>query len=691
MATATRNPLLEPWTAPFGLPPFGAVGTEHFKPAFEAGLEEAEREIGSITTNAASATFDNTIVALERSSQTLHNVGHVFWHLAATDTTPEIQALERELAPRLTAHRMQIYQNPALFARVDAIDRAKDKLGLSGEQRQVLKRYVRSFENSGARLDEAGKASLKSIAERLSALSTTFSQNVLKDEQSWFLVLDGEKDLAGLSDGFKAAAAQAAAERKLPGKHVVTLSRSSIMPFLETSTRRDLREIAYNAFIARGANGGETDNRAVLAEIVELRAKYAKLLGYATFADMSLAHTMAKTPAGVEKLLADVWPHARDAAMKEREMLQDAARQSGENAAIAAWDWRFYAEKVRKARYDLDEAELKPYFQLDEIARAAFDCAGKLFGLSFKPLSGVPLSNPDARAFEVTDKAGRHVGVFVADYFARSSKRSGAWMSALRGQHRLAGNGSEEQRPIITNTCNFAKPQPGEPALLSLDDARTLFHEFGHALHGLLSDVTYPSVAGTSVARDFVELPSQLYEHWLTVPEVLKTYAVHYKTKEPISDALMAKMKAAQTFNQGFAKSEFLGSAFVDMDLHTRTADAGKPDIDAAEKACLARIGMPQEIAMRHRPTHFQHITGGYAAGYYSYLWSEVLDADAFRAFKETGNAFDPATAAKLKAAIYSAGGKDEPENAYTAFRGRLPDVTALLEQNGFATAPAKV
>jgi len=690
MATATRNPLLEPWTAPFGLPPFGAVKTEHFKPAFDQGLEEAEREIAAIAANTAPATFENTIVALERSSQTLHNVGHVFWHLAATDTTPEIQALERELAPRLTAHRMQIYQNPALFARVDAIDRAKDKLGLTGEQRQVLKRYVRSFENSGARLDEAGKASLKSIAERLSALSTTFSQNVLKDEQSWFLVLDGEKDLAGLSEGFRAAAAQAAVERGHPGKHVVTLSRSSISPFLESSTRRDLRETAYKAFIARGANGGETDNRAVLAEIVELRAKYAKLLGYATFADMSLAHTMAKTPAGVEKLLADVWPHARDAAMKEREMLQEAARQSGENAAIAAWDWRFYAEKVRKARYDLDEAELKPYFQLDEIARAAFDCAGKLFGLSFKPLAGVTLSNPDARAFEVTDKAGKHVGVFVADYFARPSKRSGAWMSGLRGQHRLAGSGSEEQRPIITNTCNFAKPQPGEPALLSLDDARTLFHEFGHALHGLLSDVTYPSVAGTSVARDFVELPSQLYEHWLTVPEVLKTYALHYKTKEPISDALMAKMKAAQTFNQGFAKSEFLGSAFVDMDLHTRAADAGKPDIDAAEKACLARIGMPQEIAMRHRPAHFQHITGGYAAGYYSYLWSEVLDADAFRAFKETGNAFDPATAAKLKSAIYSAGGKDEPENAYTAFRGRLPDVTALLEQNGFTTSPAK-
>lgn len=688
MATAARNPLLEPWTGPFGLPPFGEVATEHFKPAFDAALAEAEAEIAAIAEGRDAATFDNTITAMERSSQVLHRVGHVFWHLAATDTTPEIQSLERELAPKLTAHRMHIYQNAQLFARVDAIDKAKDKLALTGEQRQVLKRYVRSFENSGARLDAGGKAELKSIAERLSALSTTFTQNVLKDEQSWFMVLDGEADLAGLSEGFRVAAAQAAIERGHPGKHVVTLARSSVTPFLETSTRRDLRETAYNAFIARGANGGATDNRAVLAEIVALRARYARLLGYATYADMSLTHAMAKTPAGVRKLLDEVWPHARAAAMKERSLLQDAARSSGENAAIAAWDWRFYAEKVRKARYDLDETELKPYFQLDEIARAAFDCATKLFGLSFKPIAGATLSNPEARAFEVVDKTGTHVGVFVADYFARSSKRSGAWMSALRGQHKLAGGGQDEQRPIITNTCNFSKPQPGEPALLSLDDARTLFHEFGHALHGLLSNATYPSVAGTGVSRDFVELPSQLYEHWLTVPQVLKTYAVHCKTGRPIPDELMAKMKAAQTFNQGFAKSEFLASAFVDMDLHTRSADAGPPDIDAAEAQCLERIGMPSEIAMRHRPAHFQHITGGYAAGYYSYLWSEVLDADAFRAFTEAGSAFDPATAARLKSAIYSAGGTDEPENAYTAFRGRLPDVTALLEQNGFVPPP---
>jgi peptidyl-dipeptidase Dcp len=484
-----------------------------------------------------------------------------------------------------------------------------------------------------------------------------------------------------------AAAAQAATERGHAGKQVVTLSRSSVVPFLETSTRRDLRETAYKAWIARGSGGEATDNRPILAEIVTLRARYAKLLGYATFADMSLAHTMAKTPGGVRKLLDDVWPHARDAAMKEREMLQAAARQSGENATIAAWDWRFFAERVRKSRFDLDDAEMKPYFQLDQIAEAAFNCASRLFGLEFKRLAGVALSNADARAYEVVDRSGRHIGVFVADYFARSSKRSGAWMSSLRLQHKLARTGNIEQRPIITNTCNFAKPQPGEPALLSLDDARTLFHEFGHALHGLLSDVTYPSVAGTSVARDFVELPSQLYEHWLTVPEVLKTYAVHYRTKAPIPDDLIARMKAAQTFNQGFAKSEFLASAFLDMDLHTRAADAPAVDIDAAETACLERIGMPAEIAMRHRPAHFQHITGGYAAGYYSYLWSEVLDADAFRAFKETGNAFDAATAERLLTAIYSAGGRDEPENAYRAFRGRLPDVTALLEQNGFAPA----
>lgn len=689
MATASRNPLLDPWNTRFGLPPFAAFQVEQFKPAFDVALAEADREVEAIISGKDPATFENTITALERSGEALHRVNHVFWHLAGTDTTPEIQALERELAPRLTAHRMQIYQNAALFARVDAIDCAKDTLALSGEQQQVLKRYVRSFVNSGARLDAAGKAELKAIAERLSQLSTTFSQNVLKDEQSWFLILDGEKDLAGLSDEFKAAAAQAAVERGQPGKHAITLSRSSVVPFLETSTRRDLREVAYKAWIARGANGGDSDNRAILAEITTLRARYARLLGHPTFADMSLAHTMAKTPAGVRTLLDSVWPHARDAAMRERAMLQDAAREMGDNEPIAAWDWRFYAEHVRKARFNLDENEVKPYLELEKVRDAAFDCASKLFGLQFSAIDGVSLSNPEARAWEVTDRSGRHLGVFVADYFARSGKRSGAWMSSLRVQHKLRGTGDREQRPIITNTCNFAKPQPGEPALLSLDDARTLFHEFGHALHGLLSDVTYPSVAGTAVARDFVELPSQLYEHWLMVPSVLKQNALHYKTGAEIPDELIKRIKASQTFNQGFAKSEFLGSAFVDMDLHTRSADDPSPDIDAVEKACLARIGMPAEIAMRHRPAHFQHITGGYAAGYYSYLWSEVLDADAFRAFTESGDALNRKVGDDLRSKILSRGGMDEPEDAYRAFRGRLPDVTALLEQNGFAPPTA--
>jgi peptidyl-dipeptidase Dcp len=681
------NPLIASWTSPHGLPPFTDIRTEHYEPAFEAALAAAASDIERIAADPAPATFANTITALETSGELLTRVSSVFWGIAGTDTTPEIQALERQLAPKLTAHRMKIYQNQALFARVDAIDARKEALGLADDQRQVLKRYVRAFVNSGARLDASGKARLKAIAEQLASLSTRFSQNVLKDEQSWFMLLE-EADLAGLDAAQRAAAAQAAADRGHPGKHAITLSRSSVTPFLEYSRRRDLRAKAYAAFIARGANGGDSDNRAVLGEIVALRAEYAKLLGFPSYAAMSLEPTMAKTPEGVQTLLGKVWPHARAAALAERDLLSAAARADGDNEPLTAADWRFYAEKVRKARFDLDEAEVKPYLQLDRMIEAAFACAEKLFGLTFKPLDDVKLHNPEARAWEVRRADGRPVGIFIGDYFARASKRSGAWMSAYRGQHKLAATADGVQRPIITNTCNFAKPAPGEAALLSLDDARTLFHEFGHALHGLLSDVTYPSIAGTSVARDFVELPSQLYEHWLTTDGVLKRFAVHHATGAPIPDDLIRRMKAAQSFNQGFAKCEFLGSAFVDMDLHQRSADAPALDVDAVERACLARIGMPAEIAMRHRPAHFQHITGGYAAGYYSYLWSEVLDADAFRAFTESGDVFDPATARRLHDHIYSSGGSREPEDAYRGFRGRLPDVTALLVKNGFLAEP---
>ncbi len=680
------NPLLQPWTSVYGLPPYAETQVTHFAPAFEAALKASKGEIEAIAVDPAAATFANTIEALEKSGTLLDRVAAMFYGLSSQDTTPELQALERDLAPKLTAHSMQIYQDARLFKRIEVIDR--DKTGLNEEQQEVLKRTLRGFIRSGARLDAAGQSRMKAIAERNSILSTQFGQNILKDEQDWALILRADSDLEGLDDSLRATAKAAAERHGEPSAHAITLSRSSIVPFLEQSTRRDLRETAYKAWIARGRNGGATDNRAILAEVTSLRAEAAALLGYPTYADMSLEFTMAKTPTAVTKLLDDVWAPARKAAVAERDLLQTAANAAGARDPIAAWDWRHYAEKVRKSCFNLDEAELKPYLQLDAMIAAMFDCATRLFGLSFKEVHGLTLNNPEARAWDVMHHDGHHVGLFIGDFFNRPSKRSGAWMTSLRRQHRLGPDGAVT--PIITNTCNFAKSAPGTPALLSLDDARTLFHEFGHALHGLLSNVTYPSVSGTAVARDFVELPSQLYEAWLTTPHVLRTFALHVDTGAPMPDELAARMKAAHAFNMGFSTVEFLASAYVDMDLHTRGANAAKTmDIDQVEADCLKRIGMPAEIAMRHRPAHFGHIIGGYAAGYYSYLWSEVLDADAFRAFEETGNVFDPATAKRLHDNIYSAGGKRDADLAYKDFRGRLPDVSALLAKRGFPTQAA--
>jgi peptidyl-dipeptidase Dcp len=682
--TASQNPLLLPWTSAFGLPPYATTETGHFAAAFDAALAQSVAETEALAVDPAPATFETTIRGLETSSELLSRVAAMFYGLASTDTTPEIQALERDLAPKLTAHSMRIFQDARLFRKVEAIDR--DKAGLTDEQHEVLKRSLRGFVNAGSRLDSTGQARMAAIAERRSTLTTQFGQNVLKDEQDWALMLRAEADLAGLDAGLRTQAKVAAEHRGEPAAFAITLSRSSIVPFLEQSTRRDLRETAYRAFTARGANGGATDNRAILAEVMALRAEAARLLGHATFADMSLEFTMAKTPAAVTTLLDKVWAPAKAAALAERDLLQQAASAEGARDPIAAWDWRHYAEKVRVARFNLDEAELKPYLQLDFMIQAAFDCATRLFGLSFKAVQGLALNHPEARAWEVLDRGGQHVGLFIGDYFARPSKRSGAWMTYLRRQHRVGPAGAVT--PIVTNTLNCAQPAPGTPALLSLDDAHTLFHEFGHALHGLLSNVTYPSVSGTSVARDFVELPSQLYEAWLTTPHVLKNFCRHVDTGLPMPDELVARMKAAKAFNMGFTTVEFLASAYVDMDLHLRGANAATAvDVEQVEADCLKRIGMPAEISMRHRPAHFQHIMGGYAAGYYSYLWSEVLDADAFRAFEEAGDVFDPATAKRLHDHIYSAGGKRDADDAYVAFRGRLPDVSALLAKRGFAKA----
>jgi peptidyl-dipeptidase Dcp len=679
-ALAGPNPLLERWTTPFEVPPFDKVRTEHFLPAIEKGFEENLAEIDAIANNRAAPTFANTIDALEGAGRLLDRVSSVFFNLSGTDTTPEIQAIEREVAPRYAKHSMGIYQNPKLFARVDALMKDRKKLGLTLEQTRVLERYHRGFVKAGAQLDKKSKARMAKIAERSASLGTQFGQNVLADEQDYLLVLDGEAELAGLPDAVRAAAAQTANDRGKPGKHAITLSRSSIEPFLQYSARRDLREKAFKAWIKRGANGGKTDNRGIVKEMLGLRAERAQLLGYKTAADSTLEFSMAKTPAAVRKLLMDVWGPARKRALEERDLLQKAVQAEGGNFKLAAWDWRHYAEKVRKARYDVDEAEIKPYLQLDSVIAAAFDVATKLFGVSFKERRDLPVYHPDVRAFEVLDKAGKHVGLFFGDYYARTSKRSGAWMSGWREQYRLGG----EVTPIVVNVMNFAKGAPGEPSLLSIDDARTLFHEFGHGLHGLLSNVTYPALSGTSVERDFVELPSQLYEHWLEQPAVLRKFAKHYKTGKTVPEALLKRIKAARTFNQGFATVEYLSSAIVDIDLHV-LKNADKLDVDKFETDTLARIDMPEEIVMRHRIPHFQHIIGGYAAGYYSYMWSEVMDADAFRAFEETGNVFDPATAKRLRESIYSAGGTQDPADAYKAFRGRLPDTQALLDKRGLS------
>lgn len=682
--TAQGNPLLEAWTTPYGAPPFDRFRPEHFRPALDATMAEQKAAVEKIAADPAEPTFDNTIVALERSGLPLGRVAAVFFGLAGADTNDAIQAIERDVAPLLSRHSDEIFLNGALFARVDRLWQRRESLGLDDEQKRVLDRYHTIFRRAGAGLDDDGKTRLAEINERLATLGTLFGQNVLADEKRWMLVLDGERDLAGLPDWARAAAAAAAEERGLSGKHVVTLARSSIETFLTFSTRRDLREKAFEAWIARGESGGDSDNRKIIAEIAGLRTEAAQLLGHPTYAHFRLADQMAKTPEAVAALLETVWARGRARAAREAADLQALIAEEGGNHRLAASDWRHYAEKMRKRLFDFDEAELKPYLQLDRIIEAAFYTAGRLFGVTFTAVHDVPVYHPDVRVWKATGKDGRLIGLFMGDYFARPSKRSGAWMGAYRDQHKLDG----DVRPIVVNVMNFSKPPKGQPALLSFDDARTLFHEFGHALHGLLSDVTYPLLSGTGVTTDFVELPSQLFEHWLEQPEVLGQFAVHAETGKPMPEGLLKKVLSARTFNQGFATVEYTASALVDLDLHLQP-DAGSRDVVAFEKAALEKIGMPEAIVMRHRTPHFLHIFSGshYASGYYSYLWSEVLDADAFAAFEEAGDIFDPATAKRLHDNVYSAGNLRDPAEAYVGFRGRLPTPDALLRKRGLDEA----
>jgi len=688
-ATPGDNPLLEDWIGPFGVPPFSRIKPGHFMPAFAHAFAEHTGEVAAVAADRAAPTFANTIDALETAGQTLTRVSNVFDLLASADTNDDILEIERELAPLEAKHWNRILMDEALFGRVDALWREREQLALTPEQARVLERYHVMFTRAGAALEPAAKARLAAVNERLASLATDFGQNVLADEQASTLELDGEADLEGLPDFVRSAARAAAAERGVEGKYLVTTSRSSVEPFLQFSSRRDLREKIFRAWIARGDGGGATDNKAIIAEMAALRAERARLIGYPSFAHYRLDDTMAKTPPAVRALLDRVWAPARSHALADRDALQALVQAEGKNFALAPWDWRYYAEKLRKARCDVDEATIKPYFQLEQMIEAAFYTANRLFGLSFERRRDVAGWREDVRVWEVRDRAGRHRGLFFGDYFARPSKHSGAWMTSLRDQEKLA----REVAPIIVNVMNFPKSAPGEPVLLSFDDARTLFHEFGHALHGLLSDVTYPMIAGTGVLQDWVELPSQLYEHWLERPEILTRFAVHYRTGEPMPADLLRRLIAARTFNQGCATLEYSSSALLDLDLHLRGADA-QPQaqalgIDAFEQTTLARLEMPPEIVMRHRPPHFTHIFGGgYAAGYYSYLWSEVLDADAFAAFEETGDVFDPALAKKLHDHVYAAGGSRDPRELYLAFRGRMPTPDGLLKRRGLLDAP---
>jgi peptidyl-dipeptidase Dcp len=677
-----ENPFATRWETPFRLPPFAAIKPEHISPAFDAALAKHKAEIAAIVADKAEPDFANTIAAMEKAGAQLTRVLRVFYNLTSSDTNPELQAIERDIAPILSRHSTEISLDQRFFQRVDTIFQRGKRQKLDAEQRRVLERTHSSLVRAGAKLDAESKKRMGEINARLATLGTAFAQNVLADEQSYKLVLENEADLAGLPDFVRAAAKRAGDDLGHPGKHVITLGRSSIESFLEFSTRRDLRETAFAAWIRRGEGGGEHDNRAVATEILVLRAERARLLGFNTFAKFRLEDAMAKTPEAVRGLLDEVWTAAVKKAGEERAMLQRMIEREGGNFQVEAWDWRHYAEKVRKAEFDLDEGEIKPYLQLDHMIGAAFDTATRLFGITFEERTDLPKYHPDVRTWEVKRADGAHLGVFVGDYFARPSKRSGAWMSAFRSQQRLRG----DIHPIIVNNLNFARGADGEPTLLSFTDARTLFHEFGHALHGLLSDVTYPSIAGTAVSTDFVELPSQLFEHWLDEREVLQKFARHHKTGAPIPDALIDRLDAANKFNQGFATVEYVSSALADMELHALEQFEGF-DLSRFEADMLKRIGMPREIVMRHRLPHFAHIFsgGGYAAGYYSYMWSEVMDADAFEAFEETGNAFDATTAKKLAEFIYSAGNRRDPVEAYTLFRGRLPTPDALLEKRGLA------
>lgn len=676
------NPLVAEWTGPYGgIPPFDKIRVGDFEPALEAGMKKHLEEIDKIASSPEPASFKNTIAAMERAGKMLDRVQRIYSIWSGNMSTPEFQAVQREMAPKLAAFSDKIIQNEALFKKIEAVYNSPHKSQMTAEQQRLVWLHYTNFVRSGAKLDRKQKDRLSEINQELAGLFTKFSQNVLADETGQMLVLDHENDLAGLTFSVKNAAAEQAREKNLSGKWVIANTRSSVDPFLTYSGKRALREKAWKMFINRGDNGDELDNNGIITEILQLRAERAQLLGYPTHAHWRLENTMAKTPGKAMELLEAVWGPAVARVREEVADMQALADKERAGITIAPWDYRYYAEKVRKARYDLDQNQVKPYMQLDKLREGMFWVAGELFNFNFSPVDDVPVYHPDVKVWEVKDKtSGKHVGLWYFDPYARDGKRSGAWMNAYRVQQRM----DEAVTTIVSNNSNFVKGKPGEPVLISWDDATTLFHEFGHALHGLSSNVTYPSLAGTAVVRDYVEFPSQLLEHWLATPEVLQRFALHYETGEPIPRELVDRIERAATFNQGFSTTEYLASALIDMKLHL--SKEKEIDPDKFEKEALAELGMPKELVMRHRTPHFSHIFSGdsYSAGYYSYLWSDVLTADAYDAFREAGGPFDEAVGARLRKNIFSAGNTVDPAEAYRAFRGKDPSIEPLMKKRGF-------
>jgi peptidyl-dipeptidase Dcp len=681
VSIAGENPLLRPWAGPHGgVPPFDQIKVGQFTPAIEAAMDENLAEIASIANDPAPPTFENTIAAQERSGRAITRVLAVYGVWSGNLSTPEFQAVERLMAPKLAAFSDKITQNAALFRRIDAVFHSPDKATLTPEQQRLVWLYHTTFVRAGARLDATAKKRVAEINERLAGLFTQFSQNVLADEADLYLVLERAADLEGLPQSAIDAAAATAAQKGLAAQWVIANTRSAMEPFLSFSSRRDLREKAWRLFVSRGDNGGEHDNNRIITEILALRAERAKLLGYATHAHWRVENTMAKTPERALELMEAVWRPAVARVREEVADMQAIANREGARITIEPWDYRYYAEKVRKAKYDLDENEIKPYLQLDKLRDGMFWVAGELFGFEFAPVSNIPVFHPDASVWEVTHReTGRHIGIWYFDPYARPGKRSGAWMDAYRSQEKFDG----AVTTIVSNNSNFLKGKPEEPVLVSWDDATTLFHEFGHALHGLASDVNYPSVSGTAVPRDYVEFPSQLLEHWLATPEVLQRFALHHKSGAPLPQALAERIARAGTFNEGFATTEYLSAALVDMKLHL----AGDTPIEPHrfEPQTLAQLGMPREIVMRHRTPHFLHVfsSDSYSAGYYSYLWSDVITADAFGAFTEAGGPYDRDVARRLER-LFSIGNTVDPVDAYREFRGRDPRVEALMRKRGF-------